>query len=86
MSEYRQSQCQTMLEALERAGVAGMTRKEFADLLRIKKGSHLNGLIDELMTRQLAFKANVKDKNNRPMYLYIHKNHYVQLPLMPEEQ
>lgn len=71
MSKHRQSQCQTMLEALERAGVNGMSRKQFADLLGMNKGNHLNGLINELLTRNLARQTNGVDEHNRPLFIYL---------------
>jgi len=60
-----------MLNALERAGVAGMSRKQFAELLGIGKGNHLNSLIDELISRNLAKKKNGRDEHNRKLFLYV---------------
>jgi len=71
MSQYRQEQCQKMLDALERAGFSGMSRKQFAELLGIKKGKHLNSLIDELINRNLAKKTDGIDAHNRPLFVYI---------------
>jgi len=71
MSEYRKSQCENMLQALERAGFSGMSRKQFAELLGIKKGKHLNGLIDELIARNLARKTDGIDEHNRPLFIYV---------------
>jgi hypothetical protein len=70
MSQYRQQQCTLMLEALGRAGQFGMTRKEFAELLGIKKGTHLNELIKELVVRDLAIVKKAKDIHNRPIFVY----------------
>jgi len=69
MSQYRQSQCQLMLEALRGAGL-GMTRRDFANLLKIKKGTHLNGLIKELTERDLAIVKRGIDAHNRPVFIY----------------
>lgn len=48
------AQCDKMLEALRQSGGVGLTRAQFAELLGIKKGPHLTGLINELVTRNLA--------------------------------
>lgn len=71
MSSFRQSQCEKMLEALNGAGVNGMSRKQFAELLGIQKGQHLNGLIAELITRNLARKVDGIDQHNRPLFIYL---------------
>jgi len=71
MSKHRQSQCEAMLAELERAGVNGVSRKQFAKLLDIKKGNHLNGLIAELLERNLAHKVDGIDDNNRPLFIYL---------------
>lgn len=70
MSRYRQQQCETMLAELKRAGRRGVTRAEFAKLLDIKKGTHLNGLIAEIVTRDLAFLKRAKDDHNRDIFVY----------------
>lgn len=71
MSEFRQQQCQKMLAAVDGAGEFGVTRKEFADLLKIKKSGHLKGLIRELLDRRLAIEVLVKDARNRPTFIYL---------------
>jgi len=71
MSEYRKNQCTEMLEATRRAGRAGMSRREYATLLNIKKGKHLNDLISELTTRDLVIVKKVKDQHNRPLFIYM---------------
>ena len=71
MSNYRASQCDKMLDAVNSAGRAGVTRLEFAQLLGIKKGQHLNGLIGELLKRDLAFAKKVKNQHNRELYVYL---------------
>ncbi len=69
MSDYRKSQCTKMLEALRGAGL-GMTRRDFATLLSIKKGKHLNDLILELTTRDLAIVKRGVDAHNRSLFIY----------------
>lgn len=69
MSEYRKSQCTLMLEALRGAGL-GMTRKDFATLLGIKKSKHLTGLIDELISRNLAEGKYGIDQHGRKLFIY----------------
>jgi len=71
MSQYRQEQCEKMLAAVTGAGYAGMSRKQFAELLGIKKGKHLNSLIDELISRNLVHKVNGVDNHNRPLFIYV---------------
>ena len=80
MSQYRQNQCQLMLEAVDRAGVKGVTRAEFAALLGIKKGKHLNGLIAELISRNLAVSRMVKDIHNRNLFIYLKADLVMPLP------
>lgn len=70
MSTYRQEQCQKMLEALDGAGRLGMTRLQFAALLNIKKGKHLNNLILELVQRDLATVKRLPDIHNRKTFFY----------------
>lgn len=70
MSEYRFSQCKTMLSALMAAGGAGVTRKQFAEVLGIKKSKHLVNLIDELVARGLAVKQDSTDSHNRAVFRY----------------
>lgn len=70
MSTYRQEQCQRMLEALDGAGRLGMTRLQFAELLNIKKGKHLNDLIAELVRRDLATVKRLNDIHNRKTFFY----------------
>jgi hypothetical protein len=69
MSQYRKEQCQMMLDALRGAGL-GMTRADFAKLLGIKKGTHLNGLIAELLNRNLATATRGLDRHNRSVFIY----------------
>lgn len=71
MSQYREQQCEKMLAAVKRAGQAGVTRREFAELLNIKKGKHLNDLILELTTRDLVIVKKVKDQHNRELFVYM---------------
>lgn len=71
MSKYRQEQCELMLEAVNRAGRKGVTRLEFAKLLDIKKGQHLNKLIAELVSRDLVIVKRVKDQHNRKLFVYL---------------
>lgn len=71
MSNYRQEQCEKMLAALNGAGLAGMTRRQFAELLGIKKGHHLNGLINELIGRDLARSTIGVDNHNRSQFVYL---------------
>jgi len=71
MSDYRKAQCEKMLHALERAGMSGMSRKQFADLLGIKKSQYLIGLIDELLARGLAIKTEGTNINNKNLFVYI---------------
>ena len=71
MSQYRQQQCEKMLAAITGAGYSGMSRRQFAELLNIKKGKHLNGLIDELIARKLARKVDGVDNHNRPLFIYV---------------
>jgi len=70
MSEYRREQCERMLEALNRSSITGMTRKQFAELLGIKKGQHLNKLLLELTTRDLAIVKRGLDRHNRKVFIY----------------
>lgn len=71
MSQYRQEQCEKMLAAVNGAGFSGMSRKQFAELLDIKKGKHLNGLIAELIDRKLINKFDGIDNHNRPLFVYV---------------
>lgn len=73
MSEYRKSQCEKMLEALKGQGL-GMTRRDFANLLGIKKSQHLNKLILELTTRDLAIVKRGLDKHNRDVFIYFYND------------
>lgn len=70
MSLYRQQQCEKMLAALKEHHMLGMTRKDFAELLGIKKGQHLNKLLLELTTRDLAVVKYLVDNHNRKVFLY----------------
>lgn len=70
MSHYRQGQCEVLLDELRGAGAVGRTRKQLAERLGIKKGKHLNGLIAELTTRDLAFVKLLPDEHNRLAFVY----------------
>lgn len=69
MSEYRQQQCEKVLQAIVGQGRV-MSRKDIADLLGIKKGRHLNGIIDELLSRMLIGFSYTADEHGRMCYVY----------------
>jgi len=70
VSDYRLAQCNKMLDALRHAGGAGLTRKDFAILLGIKKSTHLVGLIKELVERDMAFVKQEHLSNGLPYFRY----------------
>jgi hypothetical protein len=70
MSDYRKQQCERMLAMLGEGHITGVTRKEFATMLGIKKGSHLNSLIKELVVRELAIVKYLPDQHNRRTFYY----------------
>lgn len=70
MSDHREQQCIKLLDALEPTGRVGLTRKDFAAVLGITKSQYLNGLIDELVSRNLAEMTPGKMPNGLPVYVY----------------
>lgn len=56
MTEVKARRLNSLVECLDRAGAAGMTRRQFAECLGIKVSQYLTGLLETLITDGYARK------------------------------
>lgn len=70
MTDYRKNQCDRLFQYLIGQGQIGMTRRQAADILGLKKSKHLTGLINELVAAGFAVEKRGSLPNGLPVSIY----------------